>query len=84
MEAIAIFSSTNIRRNSLDILKIEEYDSEYTFGFLQKIEVVFLIWVLNRKRNKGYKYVTMSVISRSLVAVGILFFCFCFVFLQFG
>jgi len=72
MEAIAIFYSSNIRRNSRDILKIEEYHSECTIGSLQKREVVFLIWVLTRKRNRGYKYVTMSVISRSLVAAGIL------------
>lgn len=80
MEAIAIFYSTNIRRNSLDILKIEEYHSEYTFGFLQKREVVFLIWVLNRKRNPGYKicYNECNIPVPRRGRYFILLFLFCF------
>ena len=50
MEAIAIFSSTNIRRNSLDILKIEEYHSEYAFGFLQKIDCVSNLGFKQKKK----------------------------------
>jgi len=66
------FHPSNICHNTRDILKIGRYHSEFTFGSLQTIEVVFLIC----ERNRRNKYVAITVISWPLVAIDIVsLFC---------